>query len=63
MSLAHIKTYEFDDEGQETTIDVGKCIGIFRKYNFEGFLVAEFAGQGDEYVGIEKTVRLINRYI
>lgn len=63
MSLAHIKTYEFDDKGKETTIDVGKCIRIFKKCGFDGFLCAEFVGKGDEYEGTEKTVRLIKSYI
>lgn len=63
MSLAHIKTYEFDNGGQETTIDVGKCIRIFKKYGFNGFLVAEFAGREDEYEGTAKTVKLIKSYV
>jgi len=63
MSLAHIKTYEFDENGEETTIDVGRCINIFKKYGFDGFLVAEFAGEGDEFEGTAKTVELIKRYI
>lgn len=63
MSIGHIKTYKFDKEGKETTIDVGRCIGIFKKAGFDGFLSIEFEGKANEYQGIESSIKLIRSYI
>jgi len=63
MSIGHIKTYKFDKEGKETTIDVGRCIDTFKKAGFDDFLSIEFEGKGDEYQGIESSIRLIRSYI
>ena len=63
MSIAHIKTNEFDKEGKEISIDVGRCINIFKKVGFDGFLSIEFEGKGDEYQGVESTIKLIRTYI
>jgi len=61
MKMAHIKTYDFDADGNETTLDIERCLDIFKKVGFDGTLSAEFEGEGDEYEGVAKTVALIKR--
>jgi len=63
MSIGHIKTYKFDEKGRETSIDVGRCIDIFKKADFDGFLSVEFEGKGNEYQGVESSIKLIRFYI
>ncbi len=63
MSIGHIKSYEFDEEGEETTMDIRRCIDIFRKAGFDGFLSIEFEGKGNEYEGIENSLELIKSCI
>jgi len=63
MKIAHIKTYEFDDSGNETSIDVSRCIEIFRRAGFDGVLSIEYEGKGDALEGVEKSVRLLRRLL
>ncbi len=60
--IAHAKMYEFDENGEETTIDVARCMRIFEAAGFDGVLSVEFEGPGDEYEGVEKTIALLKRY-
>ncbi len=60
--IARLKTFNFDESGNETSIDMNKCIESIMEANFKGTLVVEFAGDGDEYEGVEKTVALLKQY-
>lgn len=61
--IARIKTFNFDEGGNETTIDIGKCIESLMQANFQGILVVEFAGEKDEYDGVEKTIAQVKKYV
>lgn len=61
--VAHIKTYEFDSQGLETTVDVKRCVDIFKEAGFDGYFDIEFEGAGDQYAGVKKTINLLRRYI
>lgn len=63
MFVAHAKMYEFDPRGDETTIDVERCIDIHRAAGFDGYLAVEFEGEGDEREGLRKAIELLRRYI
>lgn len=63
MFVAHLKTYEFDEKGLEKTVDVKRCINIFKEAGFDGYFDIEFEGAGDQYEGVKKTINLLRRYI
>ncbi len=63
MLLAHAKMYEFDSSGNETTIDVERCVEIHRVAGFDGYLAVEFEGKGGEREGLRKSIELLRRYI
>lgn len=54
------KSYAFDEEGRETTIDYGKMLEIIRNAGYSGHIGIEYEGQGlDEYTGIRATKLLL----
>ena len=54
------KSYDFNDEGEETTIDYGKMIDIVKKANYTGFIGVEYEGERlGEIEGIGKTRELL----
>jgi sugar phosphate isomerase/epimerase len=59
--FVHAKTYEFDADGNETTLDIPRIIGIMRKSGYDGYVSVEFEGPTDEYEGIDATVALLRR--
>ncbi len=63
MKIAHIKTYEFDQSGNERNIDVSRCVEIFRRAGFDGVLSIEYEGEKDALEGVEKSVALLRRVL
>ncbi len=61
--VVHAKTYEFDSKGEETKINIKKCIDILKKTAYKGYLSIEFEGPGDEFEGVEKSKKLLERYL
>lgn len=59
--LAHAKTYKFDERGEETSIDIKKCVDILKKAGFQGYLSIEYEGEDDEYEGVKKTIALLKK--
>lgn len=59
--FVHAKTYEFDEEGNETTLDIPRIIDILRRHNYDSYISVEFEGSGDEYGGIESTIKLLQK--
>lgn len=59
----HAKTFDFDDRGEETTIDYSRAIGILKKSGYKGYLSIEFEGDGDEIVGVQKSIHLARRHL
>ena len=57
------KTFEFDDEGNETSIDYERIMAIVcdPQFNFTGHVGIEFEGGGDAVAGIKKTKVLLER--
>ncbi len=60
---ASAKTYAFDEEGNETTIDYRKMMAIVcdPQFKFSGHVGIEFEGPGDSMEGIRKTKALLDR--
>jgi sugar phosphate isomerase/epimerase len=59
--ILHAKTYEFDPDGEETTIDYSRCAQIFK--SFTGYWSVEFEGPGDQYDGTKKSIELIQKHV
>lgn len=59
--LAHAKTYKFDERGEETSIDIKKCLDILKEAGFQGYLSIEYEGEDDEYEGVKKTIALLKK--
>ena len=58
----HFKTFQFDDDGNEVTVDVPKVIGILRNAGYAGCWGVESVPEdGDEYGAVRKTIALIRK--
>ena len=56
------KSYAFDDEGLETTIDFGKMLQIIHEAGYNGHVGIEYEGSGmSEFEGIRATKELLMR--
>jgi sugar phosphate isomerase/epimerase len=57
-----VKTYAFNDDGFETTIDVDRMLNIAKQNNFDGYHSVEFEGHSsDPVTGIKQTRDLLKR--
>ncbi len=57
------KTLEFDHLGEETKIDFKRMAEIVGKFDFDGYVTAEYEGtQYDEIIGTQKTKELLLKY-
>lgn len=58
----HVKTFEFDADGNEPSVDVPKVINILVDAGFQGCWGVESCPKdGDEYEGARKSIALIRR--
>ncbi len=59
----HAKTYDFDEDGDEKTLDYKRIFQIFKDAGFSGTYSLEYEGEGDETENVEKSLALFRRYI
>ena len=59
----HAKMYEFGPDGEESTIDVGRCLQMLRSSGYAGYLVMEYGGQGDQFSGVERGLALLRKHL
>lgn len=59
--LVHAKSYEFDQSGNEMTIDYKEALALLTEYAFDNTISIEFEGRDDPYQGVLKTKSLIER--
>ena len=58
------KTYDFDDDGNETKIDYAKMMKIIKQNNYDGYIGVEYEGSRlTEKEGILATKSLIQRML
>ena len=58
------KSYDFDSNGEESTIDFKRIIDITKEFNYDGYYGVEFEGLNlGENNGIIKTKKLLERYL
>jgi len=56
------KTYDFNDDGEETTIDYMKMMKIVTDFGYHGYVGIEYeGGRLDEFEGIRKSKALLER--
>ncbi|WMJ72182.1 TIM barrel protein [Cytophagaceae bacterium ABcell3] len=56
------KAFDFDEKGNETTIDYGKMLSLIKQSGFKGYLGIEYDGDRlDEVEGIMATKRLLEK--
>ncbi|HHV55940.1 MAG TPA: sugar phosphate isomerase/epimerase [Firmicutes bacterium] len=61
-AVVHAKTYDFDERGELPQFDFARCLRIVKDAGFDGPVSVEFEGQGDQYAGVEQTIRLIRQH-
>ncbi|USD67392.1 sugar phosphate isomerase/epimerase family protein [Vibrio sp. SCSIO 43136] len=58
------KSYDFDQHGQETSVDYAACIQTLNKHQFKGIYAAEFEGDNlSEMEGTQATLALLSQLI
>ncbi|MEM9365220.1 MAG: sugar phosphate isomerase/epimerase family protein [Planctomycetota bacterium] len=56
------KTYDFDDKGEELTIDYARMMKIVTDFGYNGYVGIEYEGKNlDEYAGIKASKALLER--
>jgi len=58
---AHAKFFDFDERGEETTLDYSQTMSILAQSGFQGYVSAEFEGDGDEAAGVRQGLALLRR--
>jgi sugar phosphate isomerase/epimerase len=61
--VCHAKGLEFDATGKETKYDFAGAIAASRQAGFKGVYSIEFEGPGDPYVGVQKTLDELIKYL
>jgi sugar phosphate isomerase/epimerase len=60
----HLKTYAFDAEGAETTVDIPRVMRILQKAGYQGsWGIESVPRQGDEYEAAQKSIALVHRVL
>ncbi|MFZ6030963.1 MAG: sugar phosphate isomerase/epimerase family protein [Chloroflexota bacterium] len=60
----HIKTFSFDENGNEPSVDIAKAIRILQAAGYKGTWGVESVPQdGDEYDGVKKSFALIRKIL
>lgn len=59
----HAKTYQFDSQGEEMTIEYRKVMNMLKEIHFNRYVSVEFEGEGNETEGVEKSVTLVRKYL
>ncbi|HME51463.1 MAG TPA: TIM barrel protein [Candidatus Lokiarchaeia archaeon] len=63
IKIVHAKTYEFDDDGNETQLDFEHIIQALKDVGFDGYFSIEFEGKGEAMDGVRKTKALLEKYL
>jgi sugar phosphate isomerase/epimerase len=60
----HLKTFEWDAQGNETTADIPKAVGYLLEAGYNGcWGVESVPRDGDEYAGAKNTISLIKKLV
>ncbi len=60
----HAKTYAFDEQGNETTLDFARITQLLKEVGYHGHYNVEFEGRGlPDFEGVTKTIQLLRKYL
>ena len=60
----HLKTFAFDSEGNETTVDIPRVMRILQETGYDGsWGIESVPRQGDEYEAARKSIALVRRVL
>ena len=60
----HLKTYAFDAEGNETTVDIPRAMHILREAGYQGsWGIESVPREGDEFEAAKKSIALVRRVL
>ena len=61
---SHIKTFEFDADGNEPSVDIAKVMTMLLDAGYDDpWGIESCPNDGDEYAGVEKTIALMKRVL
>ncbi|MHA1679604.1 MAG: sugar phosphate isomerase/epimerase family protein [Promethearchaeota archaeon] len=63
IMVVHAKTYDFDENGEETQLNFEKIILGLKETGFDGYYSIEFEGKMDNRTGVKKTLKLLKKYL
>lgn len=61
--VCHAKGLEIDANGDETRFDFKKCVEISKQVGYKGVYSIEYEGPGDPYVGVQKVLDELVRFL
>ncbi len=59
----HAKTYMFDAQGNETTLDFARITQLLKEVGYRGHYNVEFEGHLPDLEGTTKTIQLLRKYL
>jgi sugar phosphate isomerase/epimerase len=62
-TVCHVTGLEFDSNGVETGYDFSQSMETAKRSGFHGIYTIEFAGPGDPYAGIQRTLDELLKYL
>jgi sugar phosphate isomerase/epimerase len=63
ISFVHVKASNFDESGNETTLDYGKILKSLKLYGYSGYLSIEYEGQSPNLEGVKKSISMLRRLL
>jgi sugar phosphate isomerase/epimerase len=61
--LLHAKSYSFEKNGEESSIEYKRCMNIITSLNYQGFISVEYEGRENGIEGAIQTKNLIQKYL
>ncbi|MFX0097978.1 MAG: sugar phosphate isomerase/epimerase family protein [Candidatus Hodarchaeota archaeon] len=63
IKIIHAKTYDFDENGEETQLDFKRIIAELKEVGYDGYYSIEFEGEMNAREGVKKTLALLKKYL
>ena len=62
-TVCHAKGLKFDDKGNETAFDFGRCVETSKSAGFKGVYSIEYEGEGNPHQGVQYVVDELLRFL